>query len=47
VAKAKKYWTTTLKKKENELKDLDLYIKPEEGKVYLVFNKKITGEMAF
>ena len=43
--KAKEYWATKLKKKPADLKELELYIKPEDRKVYLVFNKSLVGDI--
>lgn len=42
VKKSKKIWTDS-GKKVGDLKTLDVYVKPEENKVYYVFNDDITG----
>ena len=41
---AEQVWTKDMKKKLSDLKSMELYIKPEEKKVYYVFNKKETGD---
>lgn len=43
VAKAKKIWTD-MGNKVAALTSLQLYIKPEENKVYYVFNEDTKGE---
>lgn len=40
---AKDIWKYDLKRKVGELKNLELYVKPEENKVYYVMNKEFTG----
>lgn len=40
---AKDVWKYDLKRKVTELKSVDLYVKPEENKVYYVMNKEFTG----
>lgn len=37
-------WVYDHNKKASELKDVQLYVKPEEAKVYYVFNDEITGD---
>lgn len=37
-------WVYDYDKKASELKDVQLYVKPEESKVYYVFNNEITGD---
>ena len=37
-------WVYDYGKKASELKDVQLYVKPEESKVYYVFNNEITGD---
>lgn len=39
----KKIWTDNMGKKEKDLKDVKVYIKPEENKAYYVINGDITG----
>ena len=39
----KKIWTEEMGKKEKDLKDVKIYIKPEEYKAYYVINGDITG----
>lgn len=43
IAKAKKVWTGN-GKKISELTSLQLYVKPEENKVYCIFNEDIKGD---
>ena len=40
---AKDVWTYDLEGKEEELNSVKLYMKPEEGKVYYIFNDNIEG----
>ena len=40
---AKDVWTYDYDKKASELKKVQLFVKPEESKVYYVFNDDITG----
>ena len=37
-------WVYDYNKKTSELKDVQLYVKPEESKVYYVFNNEIVGD---
>lgn len=37
-------WVYDYNKKASELKNVQLYVKPEESKVYYVFNDEITGD---
>ena len=46
MKKIKEYWTKALKKKVSELKNVTVYVKPEEGKDYYVINDEITGDVA-
>lgn len=39
----KKIWTDEMGKKEKDIKDIKLYIKPEENKAYYVINGDVTG----
>lgn len=39
----KKIWTAEMGKKDKDIKDIKLYIKPEENKAYYVINGDITG----
>ncbi|MBQ7636808.1 MAG: hypothetical protein IJS80_05825 [Lachnospiraceae bacterium] len=43
VKMAKDVWTFDLKREVAELKQIDLYVKPEESKVYYVFNGSELG----
>ena len=43
VDSIKKIWTEEMGKKEKDLKDVKIYIKPEEYKAYYVINGDITG----
>ncbi len=40
---AKDVWKFDLKQKVGDLASVELYVKPEEGKVYYVMNKDFTG----
>lgn len=40
---AKDVWKYDLKQKVGDLKNIDLYVKPEESKVYYVMNDAYTG----
>ncbi len=44
VKKFKEIWTGTYKKKIIEIENVDLYIKPEENKVYFVVNNDTHGD---
>ncbi|MCR5178491.1 MAG: DUF6465 family protein [Lachnospiraceae bacterium] len=44
VATTKDIWRTRLGKKAGDIKEIELYIKPEEGKVYFVINKDTRGD---
>lgn len=46
MKKIKEYWTKELKKKVSEMKNVIVYVKPEEGKAYYVINDEITGDVA-
>ena len=41
----RRIWTDELGKKEKDLKDIKIYIKPEENKAYYVINGDITGSV--
>ena len=43
VTIAKDVWTYDLNEKEADLKTVELYVKPEEGLCYYVFNGDVTG----
>ena len=43
VAIAKDVWTYDLNREEADLKTVELYVKPEEGLCYYVFNGDVTG----
>lgn len=43
VDSIKKIWTEEMGKKEKDLKDVKIYIKPEEYKAYYVINGDVTG----
>lgn len=43
VESIKKIWTDEMGKKESELKELKVYIKPEDNGAYYVINGDITG----
>lgn len=43
VTIAKDVWTYDLNQKETDLKTVELYVKPEEGLCYYVFNGDVTG----
>ena len=46
MKKIKEYWTKELKKKVSEMKNVTVYVKPEEGKAYYLINDEITGDVA-
>ena len=46
MKKIKEYWTKELKKKVSEMKNVTVYVKPEECKAYYVINDEITGDVA-
>lgn len=41
----KEYWTKTLKNKVGDMKEVTLYLKPEELMVYFVINGDVTGRI--
>ena len=43
VDSIKKIWTEEMGKKEKDLKDVKIYIKPEENAAYYVINGDVTG----
>lgn len=43
VAAVKKLWTEEMGKKESDLKDLKIYVKPEDDGAHYVINDEITG----
>ena len=43
IKSIKDIWKYDYKKKVSELKSIDLYVKPEEGKAYYVINGQILG----
>ena len=45
MKKVKDVWTKELKHKVSELKDVKLYLKPEESAAYYVINKDTTGRI--
>jgi len=45
ISKVEKIWTKELKNKADDLKSLEIYLKPEDKKAYYVFNKKINGSI--
>lgn len=46
VENVKKIWTDEMGKKESDLKDLKVYIKPEDNGAHYVINGEITGFLA-
>jgi hypothetical protein len=44
VKMAKDVWKYDLKQKAGDLENIELYVKPEEGKVYYVMNGEYTGD---
>ncbi len=46
VENVKKIWTEEMGKKESDLKDLKVYIKPEDNGAHYVINGDITGFLA-
>ena len=47
IAAVKKAWTKENKKKVGDIKDIALYIKPEDGAVYYVVNGTDTGSVQY
>ena len=45
LSNVRRIWTDELGKKEKDLKDIKIYIKPEENKAYYVINGDITGSV--
>ncbi len=45
ISMVEKIWTKELKNKADDLKSLEIYLKPEDKKAYYVFNKKINGSI--
>ena len=43
LSNIKRIWTDEMGKKEKDLKDIKIYIKPEENKAYYVINGDVTG----
>ena len=43
IESVKKIWTEEMGKKEKDLKDVKIYIKPEENAAYYVINGDVTG----
>ena len=46
VQNAKNVWEFDMGRKVSEIKDINLYVKPEEGKVYFVVNNSETGDFS-
>ena len=46
VKMAQDVWKYDLKQKVRELASIELYVKPEENKVYYVMNQKFTGDFS-
>ena len=45
LQKVKEIWTKVLKNKVGDMKDVKIYLKPEESKAYYVINGDTTGEV--
>ena len=45
LQKVKEIWTKVLKNKVDDMKDVKIYLKPEESKAYYVINGDTTGEV--
>ena len=45
LQKVKEIWTKVLKKKVGDMKDVKIYLKPEDSKAYYVINGDTTGEV--
>ncbi|MCI5648669.1 MAG: DUF6465 family protein [Fusicatenibacter sp.] len=45
TARVKEIWTETLGKKESDLKEIQIYVKPEEFAAYYVVNGEVTGSI--
>lgn len=46
IQNAKNVWEFDMSRKPSEIKELDLYVKPEEGRVYFVVNNTEKGDFA-
>jgi hypothetical protein len=47
MQKVKDVWTKKLKNKISDMKDLKIYVKPEEMAAYYVINGDVTGKIEF
>ena len=45
LQKVKEIWTKNLKKKVGEMKEVKIYLKPEESAAYYVVNGDTTGKV--
>ena len=45
LQKVKEIWTKVMKNKVGDMKDVKIYLKPEESKAYYVINGDTTGEV--
>ena len=45
LQKVKEIWTKNLKRKVGEMKDVKIYLKPEESAAYYVVNGHTTGRV--
>ena len=45
LQKVKDVWTKTLKNKVGDMKDVKIYLKPEESAAYYVINGETTGKV--
>ena len=47
IAQVKEIWTKEMKKKAADMKELTVYLKPEEMTAYYVINGDVTGQVKF
>ena len=46
IQNAKNVWEFDMQRKVSEIKEINLYVKPDEGRVYFVVNNSETGDFA-
>jgi hypothetical protein len=45
VKKVEEVWRDKFKRRNHEIKTIDIYLKPDEGKAYFVVNKDVSGDI--
>ena len=45
VKKVKEEWREMFKRQNHEIRNIDIYLKPEERKAYFVVNKEVSGDV--